>query len=71
MRIMLAQRDYMPMNIIEFLNHAENLVLLRQVGSGYIFIHRLILEHFAGMQAAQEVTPQAPAPKIVAAPEPA
>src|SRR5258708_1875641 len=32
-------------------NYAAERILLRKVGGGYIFIHRLLLEYFAGMQA--------------------
>ncbi len=38
-----------PFDIENFLNYATKNIILRQVGSGYIFIHRLLLEHFANM----------------------
>jgi len=38
-----------PWNYARFLDHAADRVLLRKVGGGYIFIHRLLLDHFAAM----------------------
>ena len=38
------------MLICRFLDYAVKLVFLRKVGGGYIFIHRLLLEHFAAMK---------------------
>ena len=29
--------------------HCVDLIFLRRVGGGYIFIHRLLMEHFAEM----------------------
>ena len=43
-------------NIAEtgFLDYAARLVFLQKVGGGYIFIHRLLLEHFAAMRNAEK-----------------
>jgi hypothetical protein len=38
---------YTPFNFIEFLDHCAKLILLKKVGGGYIFIHRMFLEYFA------------------------
>jgi hypothetical protein len=46
--VLVAQR-HTPWRISRIADHAENLVLLRRVGSGYIFVHRLVLEYFAGL----------------------
>jgi hypothetical protein len=32
-----------------FLDHCVDLIFLRRVGGGYIFVHRLLMEHFAEM----------------------
>lgn len=32
-----------------FLDHCVDLIFLRRVGGGYIFIRRLLMEHFAEM----------------------
>ncbi len=37
----------MPRRYVRFLNYGVRLIFLKRVGSGYIFIHRLFLEHFA------------------------
>jgi serine/threonine protein kinase len=47
----LLQREYnIPRNMALFLNHATELILLRKVGGGYIFIHRYLLEYFADLE---------------------
>lgn len=33
----------------ETLGHCVDLIFLRRVGGGYIFVHRLLMEHFAEM----------------------
>jgi DNA polymerase III delta prime subunit len=38
-----------PGKYASFLNYASRLNFLQRVGGGYIFIHRLLLEHFAAM----------------------
>ena len=35
--------------IVPFLDHCVDLIFLRRVGGGYIFVHRLLMEHFAEM----------------------
>jgi len=48
LRLTLWLEGYTPFNLVHFLDHAAKLILLRKVGGGYVFIHRLVLEHFAG-----------------------
>jgi len=50
LRVILWYRGHLPLNYIGFLNYAAERVFLQKVGGGYIFIHRLLLEHFAAMQ---------------------
>jgi hypothetical protein len=38
-----------PWNYARFLDWASDRIFWQKVGSGYIFIHRLLLEHFARM----------------------
>jgi transcriptional regulator with XRE-family HTH domain len=45
----LWRADAMPLNYIRFLDHAANRMLLRKVGAGYIFAHRLLLDYFASL----------------------
>jgi hypothetical protein len=40
----------MPWNYARFLDYAVDRIFLQKVGGGYIFIHRLLMEHFAAMQ---------------------
>ena len=51
----------MPWNYPRFLDYAAERILLRKIGGGYIFVHRLLLEYFAALDAmsnSDEVTIQ-------------
>jgi hypothetical protein len=39
----------MPLKVVTFPDDYTKLILLKKVGSGYIFIHRVLLEYFAEM----------------------
>src|SRR6266849_4984379 len=60
LRCLLWCAGCIPFNYARFLDYAAERILLRKVGGGYIFIHRLLLEYFAGVQA--EAPPSANAP---------
>lgn len=47
LRLLLWQAKHIPWNYSHFLDYATERILLRKVGGGYIFIHRLLLEYFA------------------------
>jgi hypothetical protein len=49
MRLVLTHFDILPRHLIHFLDYAVSLIFLRRVGGSYIFIHRLLMEHFAQM----------------------
>jgi eukaryotic-like serine/threonine-protein kinase len=49
LRLALWQSGRMPWNIVHFLDHCVERILLRKVGGGYIFIHRLLLDYFASL----------------------
>ena len=49
LRIFFARNNLLPWKLIPFLDHCVDLIFLRRVGGGYIFIHRLLMEHFAEM----------------------
>jgi hypothetical protein len=49
LRFVVASTNLLPWYIIPFLDHCVDLIFLRQVGGGYIFVHRLLMEHFAAM----------------------
>jgi eukaryotic-like serine/threonine-protein kinase len=50
LRVLLAYRNYAPLNYVRFLNHAVDLALLQRSGGAYLFIHRTFQEHLAAMQ---------------------
>jgi hypothetical protein len=54
LRLTLWRSGYTPFKFIKFLDHCARLILLKKVGGGYIFIHRMLLEYFAVL------TPQSP-----------
>jgi eukaryotic-like serine/threonine-protein kinase len=47
LRLMLAVRGLLPLRLARFLDHCASLIFLQKVGGGYVFVHRLLLEHFA------------------------
>jgi len=49
LRIVLYLSGSVPWNYARFLDYATERIFLQKVGGGYIFIHRLLLEHFAQM----------------------
>lgn len=49
LRLFFYLSGYMPLNYVRFLDYCAERILLRKVGGGYIFIHRLLLEHFASL----------------------
>jgi hypothetical protein len=52
LRVILWLNGYTPFKFIKFLDNCDKLILLKKVGGGYIFIHRMLLEYFA------DLTPQ-------------
>lgn len=49
LRFILFVNRFLPWNLTRFLDYAADRILLRKVGGGYIFIHRLLLEYFAAL----------------------
>ena len=47
---------YAPWNYVAFLDSCAERILLRKVGSGYIFVHRLLLEYFASLDESASPT---------------
>lgn len=47
LRLLLSLTEGVPFRYAHFLNEAVYHILLRNVGGGYIFVHRLMLEYFA------------------------
>ena len=51
LRLLIYLRSYGPWNYAKFLDYAvDELHFMQRVGGGYIFIHRMLLEHFAAME---------------------
>ena len=57
LRLVLWRCGVMPLGYIRFLDYATERIFLRRVGGGYLFVHRLVQEHFATREA------DAPAPR--------
>lgn len=54
LRFLIYLRRYGPWNYTQFLDYAvDELHFMQRVGGGYIFIHRMLLEHFAEMEDAE------------------
>ena len=49
LRTVIARENNLPFRLVPFLDHCVDLIFLRRVGGGYIFVHRLLMEHFAEM----------------------
>ena len=48
LRLLIARRGHAPLDYARFLDYAaEELNFLQQVGGGYVFIDRYLLDHFA------------------------
>jgi transcriptional regulator with XRE-family HTH domain len=50
LRRYLWRSKVFPLNAVSFLDYAAGCILLRKVGGGYIFAHRLLLEYFAKLE---------------------
>ncbi len=49
LRALLSVLGYLPIRLVRLLDYSTNeLNFLQKVGGGYMFIHRYLLEHFAG-----------------------
>ncbi len=62
LRLLLWRSGCVPWNYAHFLDYASEHLLMKKVGGGYIFYHRMLMEHFAQRhQSSREpaiVTPQ-------------
>jgi len=59
LRWLLARYNYLPSpfwKLVPFLDYCVDLIFLRRVGGGYIFVHRMLMEHFAEMYNESEQT---------------
>ncbi|MBV7334629.1 hypothetical protein KFU94_41610 [Chloroflexi bacterium TSY] len=49
LRLALWRKGFTPWNYSRFLDYCHDRILLQKVGGGYIFIHRMLMDHFANM----------------------
>jgi hypothetical protein len=49
-RVMLWWEGRLPWNVARFLNYSSDMVLMRKVGGGYMFMHRLLQEYFVSIE---------------------
>ncbi len=54
LRFLLHHNGSSPRNYADFLDFCSDHILMRKVGGGYIFIHRLLLEHLAAKYTSEE-----------------
>jgi DNA polymerase III delta prime subunit/ribosomal protein L40E len=47
LRLILWVKGFIPKNLARFLDYASERIFLQKVGGGYIFVHRMLMEHFA------------------------
>src|SRR5215212_1143814 len=47
LRLILWRQGAIPLDYVAFLDDAAERILMRRVGGGYMFVHRLVQEHFA------------------------
>ena len=52
LRLLLVQRGAIPRHYNAFLTYATNLLIIRRVGGGVLFIHGLVQEHLAKREPA-------------------
>ncbi|MGK7893172.1 MAG: hypothetical protein AB4372_05950 [Xenococcus sp. (in: cyanobacteria)] len=50
LRQILYFKGYIPWNYAHFLDYASKLLLMKKIGGGYVFYHRMLMEHFANMK---------------------
>ncbi|QYO63721.1 hypothetical protein [Leptolyngbya sp. 7M] len=47
LRLILYRKGRIPWNYARFLDYAAERLLMKKVGGGYVFVHRMLMEHFA------------------------
>ena len=58
LRWLLYRNGSLPFrDLIPFLDYCVERIFLRRVGGGYIFVHRLLMEHFASLYSEQPPAP--------------
>ncbi|NEU71361.1 NACHT domain-containing protein [Hassallia byssoidea VB512170] len=65
LRFILYTKGYIPSNYAHFLDYGTERIFLQKVGGGYIFVHRMLLEHFAQMASVSVQSTIAPIPQSI------
>jgi len=55
LRLWLVRNRSTPWNYVRFLDYATDRILLRKVGGGYVFFHRMLMDYFAAQHAESAV----------------
>ncbi len=50
LKFLLVKKGSLPRRLIPFLEYCVDLIFLRRMGGSYVFVHRLLMEHFAEME---------------------
>jgi len=64
LRFWLWRTSLFSLNLPRFLEDARARVLLRRVGGGYTFTHRLLLDYFADLNSGPPPTPIKSSPEM-------
>lgn len=51
LRLILYRKGRIPWNHARFLDYAAERLLMKKVGGGYVFVHRMLMEHLAQREA--------------------
>ncbi len=55
LRYLLYRNGSLPLRLVPFLDYCAERIFLRKIGGGgYIFVHRLLMEHFVGLERGTE-----------------
>lgn len=65
LRFILYSKGYIPSNYAHFLDYGTERIFLQKVGGGYIFVHRMLLEHFAQMASVSVQSTTVPIPQSI------
>jgi eukaryotic-like serine/threonine-protein kinase len=61
LRLWLIRNGATPWNYVRFLDYAADRILLRKVGGGYVFLHRMLMDYFAARYVEPAVGGKQPA----------
>ncbi len=70
LRFLLWRGGAMPWHYVRFLDEAAGCILLRKVGGGYMFVHRLILDYFASLNTEAPAVKTSPPAASMASSQP-